>query len=63
MISIMSRTSPSFRQFLALIGSSSFITNHAITPPIIPKSIGKIYHKPERLRYSEATQNRRESFT
>ena len=63
MISIISRTIPIFRQFLALIGSSCFITKYAMTPPIIPKSIGKRYHKPERLRYSEATQNRRESFT
>ncbi len=49
MISIISRTSPSFRQFLALIGSSCFITKYAMTPPIMPKSIGKRYHQADLL--------------
>ena len=42
--STTTNTIPSIRNFFAFTGSSSFVTAHAIRPPMIPKRIGRRYH-------------------
>ena len=37
------QTSPKISKFVALLGSLSFVTAHAIIPPIIPKKRGTRY--------------------
>lgn len=37
------QTSPKISKFVALLGSLSLVTAHAIIPPIIPKKNGKRY--------------------
>jgi len=51
-ISITVRIIPSHKQFFALLGSSSFITKYAMTPPIMPINIGRRYHRPDLFLFS-----------